>query len=78
MNEELCLKEEVEALLVLIRKEVNPSSIRSFRPISLCNVAFKLLKKLIMKRLRGILGELIASDQVNFVPNMQGINNVIV
>lgn len=32
--------EATEALLVLIPKEENPASIRSFRPISLCNVCF--------------------------------------
>lgn len=62
MTEQVIPKEEAKDLLVLIPKEDNLSSIRSFRRISLCNIVYKLLTKLIFKRLRGVLGEIIAPN----------------
>lgn len=37
-----------EALLVLIPKTERPETIKNFRPISLCNVSFKLVTKVIV------------------------------
>lgn len=58
---------KAEELMVLIPKETKPSSIRNFRPISLRNVVIKLITKTIVKRLRGVWGEIIASTQASFV-----------
>lgn len=41
-------EEAIEALLVPIPKEENPSEIKKFRPISLCNVIIKLVAKMTM------------------------------
>ena len=35
----------VETLLILIPKVENPSHLRNFRPISLCNVVYKIITK---------------------------------
>lgn len=43
-----------EVLLVLIPKEEKPSSIRGFRPISLCNVCVKVVSRMLVDRLKGI------------------------
>lgn len=39
---------------VLIPKEDKPSSIKGFRPISLCNVCIKLATKMFVNRLKGV------------------------
>lgn len=43
-----------ESLLILIPKEGKSSSIKGFRPISLCNVCIKLVTKIIVNRLKGL------------------------
>lgn len=57
-----------EALLVLIPKGTRPCNIRGFRPLSLCNVAYKLTSKVIVNRLKSIMKQLISPCQVIFVP----------
>jgi len=37
-----------ETLIVLIPKESNPQRLKNFRPISLCNVIFKLITKVLV------------------------------
>lgn len=67
-----------ESLLVLIPEEDKPSSIKGFRPISLCNVCIKLVTKLIVNRLKGVLGHMITPNQGAFVPGRQRIDNMII
>lgn len=53
-----------EALLVLILKKEHPSSISEFIPITLCNVAYKAITKVITNnRLKEVQGELIAPSR---------------
>lgn len=63
--------EVTEALLVLIPKEQKPSSIKNFRPISLCNVSVKLVNKMIVNRLKHVLSKLISPHQASFIPGRQ-------
>lgn len=66
-----------EAIFVLILKEAHPTSIKGFRPLSLCNVTVKLPSKIIANKLKGALKSLIAPSQTCFVPGRQGIENAI-
>ncbi|XP_010527295.1 PREDICTED: uncharacterized protein LOC104804652 [Tarenaya hassleriana] len=61
-------------LLVLIPKVQNPESIFQFRPISLCNVAHKVLTKVIANRLKPLLPDLIGPEQNSFI-RVAGSNN---
>lgn len=70
--------EAAEVLLVLVPKEETPSTIRSFRPLSLCNVSVKIVSWMIMNRLKQILSELISQNQASFVPGRHGSDNFIV
>lgn len=55
-------------LIVLISKVANPMLITHYRPISLCNVAYKIITKLLLDCLRAVMGKLIYFPQVAFVP----------
>lgn len=63
---------------MLIPKEDQPSTTKSFQPINLCNVVSKLISKLNVRRLRGLLGEVIAPNQSCFMPRRQSIDNVVI
>ena len=47
------------AFLVLISKEKGANSFNRFRPISLCNIGYKIIKKFMANRLKGLLPEII-------------------
>lgn len=70
--------EAAEVLLVLISKELKPSMIKNFMPISLCNVIFKLATKLIVNRLKRTWSEIISPNEASFIPGRQSIDNVVV
>lgn len=78
MKGEAISEEAGEALLVLIPKEANPSSIKRFRPISLCNVYVKLITKVIANRLKPLFKDIIASMQTSFIRGRQGLDNAII
>lgn len=63
---------------MLIPKEIKLSSMHGFRPLSLCNVVYKLASKVIVNRLKDIVKELISPYQESFVSVRQGINNVVI
>ena len=58
-------------LLALISEKKNPSSFEEFRPISCCNVVYKIIAKVIDQRLKPILSEIITKEQFGFWFNRQ-------
>lgn len=54
---------------VLIPKVKNSVKITDLRPISLCNVMYKVKSKVIINRLKLILLDTIYELQITFVPN---------
>ena len=56
------LKDFNATFLTLIPKEARADSPNKFRPISLCNVIYKIISKVIAKRLKPLLPNLICSE----------------
>ena len=67
-----------ETLIAFVPKCPGVDYLASFRPISLCNTAYKVVTKVIVKRLRPLLPSLISPLQTAFVPSRMGMDNMII
>ncbi|KAF9593492.1 hypothetical protein IFM89_023604 [Coptis chinensis] len=63
--------------IVLIPKTNNPISPDHFRPISLTNVVYKLISKILVNRMRPILLKIISPHQSAFLPNRSLHDNAL-
>ncbi|GKV16524.1 hypothetical protein SLEP1_g27155 [Rubroshorea leprosula] len=65
------------AYVALIPKEDSPDVIQKFRPISLLNVAYKVLSKLIVNRLCPHLQKIVGPHQSSFLAGRSTVDNII-
>jgi hypothetical protein len=63
------IKEINHTFLCLIPKNPEASTIAEFRPISLCNVTYKILANLLCNRMKAYMNDLISHNQNAFIPN---------
>lgn len=66
------------SLIVLIAKITNPSTSHHFRSISLCNVVYKIISKLLVAKLRPHLDKIISPAQSAFIPNRWIVENQVI
>ena len=64
--------------ITLIPKKKNLELMSYFRPISLCNVIFKLVSKVLPNRLKRILGRIISDCQSAFVAERVITDNILI
>ena len=63
--------------LALIPKDKNPTSIKRYRPISLCNSSYKILTKIISNRLKKVIPHLISENQGGFIAGRKIYDNIL-
>lgn len=67
-----------DTAIVMIPKVPHPTELKDFRPLSLCNVVYKIVSKCLVNRLRFFLTELIYENQSAFIPGWLISDNYII
>eukprot|EP00253_Pinus_taeda_P036481 PITA_36481 len=65
------------AFLALIPKEKGANSFNRFHPISLCNIGYKVITKVIANRLKRFLPKIILDNQGRFIQGRQLVDNFV-
>ena len=67
-----------ETFLVLLPKKEKPELPSQYRPIGLCNVAYKIITKAIVNRIKPLMPKLTSCTQTSFVPGRQITDNIVI
>lgn len=62
---------------VLIPKIDTPLKVTDFHPISVCNIIYKIISKLLAKRMQPLMSKIISNAQTAFIPGRDISDNVI-
>ncbi len=64
--------------ITLVPKVATPEFMTQFRPISLCNVLYKIVSKMLANRFKKVLPDIISKSQSTFVADRQISDNVLI
>ncbi|KAK2420009.1 hypothetical protein QL285_030806 [Trifolium repens] len=67
-----------ETNICLIPKCDNPTSMKDLRPISLCNVLYKIVSKVLANKLKSCLDKLVYQEQSAFVEGRLILDNALI
>ncbi|KAL5580322.1 hypothetical protein UlMin_012764 [Ulmus minor] len=67
-----------ETFITLIPKVKSPNRITDYRPISLCNVIYKIISKMLTNKLRLVMNSIISEEQSAFIPGRLISDNAII
>lgn len=63
LNKNKTLEEINKTFITLIPKIKNPENVSQYRPISLCNVFYKILSKTLANRIKYVITDIISPNQ---------------
>jgi hypothetical protein len=71
------LNEQNHTFIALIPKKMGASTVHQYRPISLCNIIYKIILKILANKFKGLLHHFISPYQSSFVPSWNIQDNTI-
>ncbi|GBG85796.1 hypothetical protein CBR_g40605 [Chara braunii] len=77
LEEEMLTEDMCRGVITLLYKKGDKRNVRNWRPISLLNVAYKILAKALSRRLAPLLPELVNADQGAFVKGRSITENML-
>ena len=78
LNSSSILKSINHTFITLIPKVNNPERVSNFQPISLCNMIYKIVSKVIANRLEPMLHSIISDTQSAFIANRMITDNILI
>lgn len=63
--------------ITLIPKVANPSNVVQYKPISCCNVLYKVICKMLSVRLQRVIPNVVSLAQTGFIPERKILDNVL-